>query len=58
MPIIYFIAYIYKVLKTAYHPITLTVLLEAENGIRNECNTHIYSDLHLCGCPLTMHCRL
>ena len=45
MPIIYFIAYIYKVLKTAYHPITLTVLRKAENGIRNECNTHIYSDL-------------
>ena len=58
MPIIYFIVYIYKVLKTAYHPITLTVLLKVENGIRNECNTHIYSDLHLCGYPLTEHCRL
>ena len=58
MPIIYFIAYIYKVLKTAYHPITLTVLWVAENGMRNECNTHIYSNLHLCGYPLTEHCRL
>lgn len=58
MPIIYFIAYIYKVLKTAYHPITLTVLRKAKNGIRNKRNIHIYSDLHLCGCPLTEHCRL
>ncbi len=58
MPIIYFIAYIYKVLKTAYHPITLTVLLNTENGIRNKRNMHIYSDLHLCSYPLTEHCRL
>lgn len=58
MPIIYFIAYIYKVLKTAYHPITLTVLRKAKNGIMNGRNTHIYSDLHLCDYPLTEHCRL
>lgn len=58
MPIIYFIVYIYKVLKTAYHPITLTVLLNTENGIRNKRNMHIYCDLHLYGYPLTEHCRL